>query len=760
MTTVPRSTVRYEVLGELGQGTFAVVYRVRLEDSDDALVLRSFRGQPEASPIYQDRMRKRFRWGLQHHRSVAHLDGIVGLRMILEDEHAPAAILDHIEGLSLRDIRGTVRERLDVLRRLATTVAVLHDRHLVHRDLKPDNVLVTAGQCPVLLDFDLAARCEGPQPTTWEQAEISIFPASNYHHPAFREAFDRASSDPKFNGHNIRQPAVDVYGLGGILLFILTGKDPGAEYTQTERAVHRASHRRLIAEVGASAADHLLGTALRCLTPRLQDTPSLGELLEALHGFAAASRSRTAGQAVRHWLVGARLHSVADLQRSYARPVLQTLRFRQGLKVVTCGLALLGPLALWYLVGRPPEVRLSLALLANVCFVVSASHLQRAAAEVGPEGASGERTIVGAGLRVSHHANHVAWCLSFAVLVASIVEIPWRFRWSGAADQSPVLARAPAMPTDGLEMAYVEPRSASGGPAVLALWNATAERRYATTFIGPDGAVAGSCDTIVVGTPATAWEVVAQKERLVVPDVIDINEDPNDPELAKRVTEVDSTVLFVRQFSNPVVVKQVVPTAVGLGGLTISHEYEALGGYGPFVFAREQLAELGGGVAGWSSARFHVFDLSALDSSIALYSGDVELGIKRRESFLTAGEFTSLTKIGALLKDPTDNGDGPFKTGSKGELTGYYPTYPEGRPQWTAQFTWPSSRGSGDGYWDTYAKSAFVTAPNLSPQRLKDTSPLRFAAPGAGTPTFRGWSWVQENELAELARRPDCRTAS
>ena len=773
--TVPRSTVQFAVLEVLGRGTFAEVSRVRLDDDPAPLVLRSFHGQPDASASYQSRMRKRFVWGLQHHRAAALLPGVVILRMILEDEHEPAALLDYVDGVLFRDLRGSVRERLAVLRRLVTTVAQLHVLGMVHRDLKPDNVLVRDGQ-PILLDFDLAARCQGSQPTTWDPAELPITPASNYHHPQFREAFDRGQGDPRYNGHNIRQPAVDVHGLGGLLLFVLTNKGPEAAYPQTERAVLRAGHHALIAEIGAGAANHLLGLALRCLTPRLEDTPSLDEVAEALDDFASTGPTRATWRAVGGWLFGGPLRSVADLQRSYARPVLQTLRFRWVLKLAICGLALLIPGLLWHIFARPPVVDLSLSFIADLIFIVTAQQLLGAARDVGPDGSRGQRSVVSLVLRISHHLSHAAWLVSFTVLLASIAAIPWQFHPSEATPlAAPVvtpeatLEHRPDSPATSLETLPGAPVTLPNGPDqtspsyttnnnhTLALWTVRKDG-YVTTFLDPQGIVMGTCDTIVVGTATGTWEVVVQKETQVVPDLIYLEEIDQVPaenaaslRHPTRMAGYETTVLFIRGFTSPGVVKQVVPPPVKDMGLTYVHEYEALGGYGPFIFAREKYSEDGHGAAPDHSARFHVFDLGAPESSIALYSGAVDATITRRESFLSVDEFTALKQLGNSLKDPTDQGDGPFSPGSKGELTGYYPSYPDGREVWTAQFTWPCDRGHADDNWDTYAKSTFATVPDLLPRRIRTTAPLHL--PAMNVAVFRGWSWVATDDLAEFNRR-------
>lgn len=83
----------------------------------------------------------------------------------------PYLVTEFIHGKSLRErltIGGPIPpgETVEVVRRIADALAYCHDRGIVHRDVKPENILVSPGGQPILLDFGLALRKNGHR-VTW-----------------------------------------------------------------------------------------------------------------------------------------------------------------------------------------------------------------------------------------------------------------------------------------------------------------------------------------------------------------------------------------------------------------------------------------------------------------------------------------------------------------------------------------------------------------------------------------------------------------
>ncbi len=150
----------YEILGPLGAGGMGEVYRARDPRLDREVAVKIL---PEA--FSQDPARlARFD---REARALAALNhpGIAGIHGIEEADSGRFLVLELVEGetLATRLARGPlpVEEALAVCRQIAEALEVAHEKGLIHRDLKPGNVMVTPDEKVKLLDFGLAKGIEG-----------------------------------------------------------------------------------------------------------------------------------------------------------------------------------------------------------------------------------------------------------------------------------------------------------------------------------------------------------------------------------------------------------------------------------------------------------------------------------------------------------------------------------------------------------------------------------------------------------------------
>jgi serine/threonine-protein kinase len=124
-------------------------------------------------------------------------------------------VLEYVDGWSLgglmRQRRLTVREALDLHRQAALGLAAAHALGIVHRDVKPDNIMVTTAMQAKLADFGLARQLQGAQLT---QAGAILGSPSYMAPEACR------GEEPT--------PASDLYSLGCSLFHVLTGNPPYA----------------------------------------------------------------------------------------------------------------------------------------------------------------------------------------------------------------------------------------------------------------------------------------------------------------------------------------------------------------------------------------------------------------------------------------------------------------------------------------------------------------------------------------------------
>ena len=127
--------------------------------------------------------------------------------------------MDFVDGPNLRDFTGTVSEATDILEmliKIAETLQHAHGRNVIHRDVKPENIVLqydldSQTWTPYLTDFDLAWFSAATQLT--KEAFGAIFYASP-------EQLSKPSS------RMAHAPTTDVYSFGQLCFFVATGSDP------------------------------------------------------------------------------------------------------------------------------------------------------------------------------------------------------------------------------------------------------------------------------------------------------------------------------------------------------------------------------------------------------------------------------------------------------------------------------------------------------------------------------------------------------
>lgn len=211
--SMPGRIHRYEVLGKLGMGGMAMVYRVRRDGQEYALKLPL----PNLleNPDFRARFAREMRLG--HKLTHPNLVHIYDVNDGEGDFGYPYLVMELVNGLPLRermrmaplDVGGVARLGIQVLDALAH----LHARGIVHRDVKPGNVMVTSSGNAKLMDFGIAYHEEtrgGRLTATGDLLGTPLYLAPE------QIGGDRQSTDPR----------VDVYGVGAMLYELLAGRLP------------------------------------------------------------------------------------------------------------------------------------------------------------------------------------------------------------------------------------------------------------------------------------------------------------------------------------------------------------------------------------------------------------------------------------------------------------------------------------------------------------------------------------------------------
>ena len=130
------------------------------------------------------------------------------------DEGAPYLAMEYVEGVPIDkfcDLHGLdTHQRLALFRRVCDAVHYAHRNLVIHRDIKPGNILVTADGTPKLLDFGIAKLLETDVP----DATLTV-----------RSFTPEYASPEQIRGEPMTT-ASDVYSLGMLLYLLLTGRRP------------------------------------------------------------------------------------------------------------------------------------------------------------------------------------------------------------------------------------------------------------------------------------------------------------------------------------------------------------------------------------------------------------------------------------------------------------------------------------------------------------------------------------------------------
>ncbi|HEV3448096.1 MAG TPA: serine/threonine-protein kinase, partial [Gemmataceae bacterium] len=248
---VPGSLPDYELLAEIGQGGMGVVYKARQKSLNRLVAVKMIRA---GGPAREDDLR-RFR---NEAEAVAHLDHaqIVPVHEVGEHAGQHYFTMKLIEGGSLdRQLACFSAEPKAAARLLAAVARAVHHAHqrgILHRDLKPGNVLVDAAGQPHVTDFGLAKRVEVDSSLT--QSGVLIGTPS-YMAPEQTSGVRGAITT-----------ATDVYGLGAVLYAMLTGQPPfrGDHVLETLRQV-REQEPQSPSAVNPRVDRDLATITLKCL---------------------------------------------------------------------------------------------------------------------------------------------------------------------------------------------------------------------------------------------------------------------------------------------------------------------------------------------------------------------------------------------------------------------------------------------------------------------------------------------------------------
>ncbi len=202
----------FEILGEISRGGMGIIYKAHHTKLDRTVAVKVLLhgSKSDAESIERFKLEARAVSRLRH-------PNIIGIHTIGEIDGIHYFSMDFIEGRTLdRMIDSetiTPRQACEIFCQICDAMTYAHSKNVLHRDLKPQNILVDSSNNPMVVDFGIAKLLDQTGKNLTQENEILGSPA--YLAPEYV-----SGKVPKFT------ESCDVYGAGACLYYTLVGRTP------------------------------------------------------------------------------------------------------------------------------------------------------------------------------------------------------------------------------------------------------------------------------------------------------------------------------------------------------------------------------------------------------------------------------------------------------------------------------------------------------------------------------------------------------
>lgn len=280
----PRPAIigRYLVVGELDSGGQSVVYRAMHPTLDKELVVKLGREPVESGSGERDLL-------VREGKLLASLDHPNLARVYDLDFHGdlPFLVMEYVRGPNLADYASdggvSPRHAAGIVAGVARALAVVHRRGVIHQDIKPRNIMIDEHDRPRLIDFGLARLRHA-----WDRPDEPFGGTPAY-------------SAPEQARGEVSQVTArsDIFSLGGVLYFLLTGQAPFAAPTSNESLAKASRCDFDKTKLDAVRPRRLAAVCLRAMSP------DIGRRYERADAFAQdLEQIATPIRSRRAWMIG------------------------------------------------------------------------------------------------------------------------------------------------------------------------------------------------------------------------------------------------------------------------------------------------------------------------------------------------------------------------------------------------------------------------------------------------------------------------
>ncbi len=272
LPTSERFADRYEVIAPLGQGAMGAVYRARDLELDEEIAIKTLRPELVVDPTLIERFKTEIRLA----RRITH-SNVVRTHDFGEWSGVYYLTMEYVEGITVRhliDSRGRlgVSATLAIASQLAQALEVAHGQGVIHRDVKPHNLLLDADGVLKVMDFGIARLSEATMGITETGLSVGT--------PAYMSP-EQLLADSDVDERS------DLYAVGVVLYECLTGGLPfAAKSPMSLVAMMLSEEPTAPREVNAEIPPNLSALILQLLAKkpedRLASAAELGERLAQL----------------------------------------------------------------------------------------------------------------------------------------------------------------------------------------------------------------------------------------------------------------------------------------------------------------------------------------------------------------------------------------------------------------------------------------------------------------------------------------------
>lgn len=219
---------RYLIVRTLGEGGFGITYLAWDAICGDRVAIKEYfpagyvtRAPRSAVVVYRKENRTASTRGLRRFidearilAEVRDLPGIVSMRDFFTANETAYIVMEYLDGVSLKKYtakkggRLALSELLGIMRPVLGSLITVHEKGLIHRDISPDNIIITKSGSVKLIDFGAAKQ------TALDTRSLSI---------VLKQGF---APEEQYRVHGEQGPWTDVYALGATIYYCITGQLP------------------------------------------------------------------------------------------------------------------------------------------------------------------------------------------------------------------------------------------------------------------------------------------------------------------------------------------------------------------------------------------------------------------------------------------------------------------------------------------------------------------------------------------------------